>query len=154
MNLLKLLTLGGLSIVVASLSSCFSATNSTENLGGATDYGGAASNGGSSDGGRNLGGVASTAGVASAPQATGGNGGAPSTLCGARFSNACARTEYCSYPSTQPCGATNVDGTCIRRPEGCVGNVMPVCGCDGKSYSNPCEAMHNGVPVKMEGACP
>jgi hypothetical protein len=35
----------------------------------------------------------------------------------------------------------------------CVANVVPVCGCDGKTYSNDCVRMLAGVSMKSDGAC-
>jgi hypothetical protein len=30
----------------------------------------------------------------------------------------------------------------------------PVCGCDGKTYGNPCAAENSGVRTFTKGACP
>lgn len=62
----------------------------------------------------------------------------------------CAPTEYCATPH---CPDGPRDGTCIPRPEGCFTNVDPVCGCDGTTYPNACEAGRAGVVVASDGEC-
>lgn len=37
---------------------------------------------------------------------------------------------------------------------GCTMDCPGVCGCDGKSYCNTCEAYSEGIEVVSQGACP
>lgn len=62
----------------------------------------------------------------------------------------CAKTEYCDF--TTPLSCTG-DGMCKPRPEGCTGLYDPVCGCDGKTYSNGCTAHVAGVDYASKGPC-
>lgn len=62
----------------------------------------------------------------------------------------CAEAEYCEFAA----GACAPPGQCSPRPEVCVQIFDPVCGCDGETYSNACEAAAAGVSVAAEGECP
>jgi hypothetical protein len=57
--------------------------------------------------------------------------------------------HYCAKEEGD-CGGV---GRCSPRPEACLDVWMPVCGCDGKTYSNLCYAAAAGVNVMHEGEC-
>ena len=61
----------------------------------------------------------------------------------------CPGSEYCLF--TRGCGGS---GLCQSRPEACLALWDPVCGCDGRTYGNACEAAVAGVSVLATGACP
>jgi len=44
-------------------------------------------------------------------------------------------------------------GHCEKIPENCDDIDDPVCGCDGISYSNECEARMNGKNIRHRGVC-
>ncbi len=61
----------------------------------------------------------------------------------------CSKTEYCAKVNGD-CSGT---GQCEPRPTLCPLVFKPVCGCDGVTYVNSCEAHHAGVNVLHDGAC-
>lgn len=79
------------------------------------------------------------------------DGGAPSG-CGGFAGLTCGADQFCNYEGTT-CGAADQLGTCETRPEVCTADYNPVCGCDGNTYSNACNANAAGVDVASEGAC-
>lgn len=62
----------------------------------------------------------------------------------------CAAGDFCQKPEGS-CGAT---GNCTPVPQGCIAIYDPVCGCDGVTYGNSCQAAENGINVFATGICP
>jgi hypothetical protein len=71
----------------------------------------------------------------------------PATTCGP--DRPCAEGEFCDFPPGT-CGGA---GVCRLRPEACPDLWRPVCGCDGQTYANSCDANFAGVDVAREGPC-
>lgn len=73
--------------------------------------------------------------------------------CGARLGQTCSADEYCAYEPGAYCGAADATAICKTRPQVCTADYKPVCGCDGKTYSNSCVAASNGTGVIKSGPC-
>ena len=76
-----------------------------------------------------------------------------SVVCGGLRGATCTKGSYCDFPAKASCGMADQTGSCNPTPEFCPAVVMPVCGCDGKTYNNGCEANRAGVSVKSSGDC-
>ena len=86
----------------------------------------------------------------------GGECASSSTTCGGIAGFGCPSGQYCDYavdPTGLACGVADALGECREIPGACPDVVMPVCGCDGTTYGNACEAAAAGISVQHDGAC-
>jgi Kazal-type serine protease inhibitor domain len=74
-------------------------------------------------------------------------------VCGGFVGLQCTDKQWCNFPQAAACGSGDQFGVCRARPEFCPEIVMPVCGCDGKTYGNACKAAREGSDVAYVGGC-
>ena len=73
--------------------------------------------------------------------------------CGSWSGLGCNAGQFCSWAQADICGAADAGGTCAYKPDVCPQVYMPVCACDGTTYSNACMANAAGASVSSTGAC-
>jgi len=72
--------------------------------------------------------------------------------CGGIAGKQCGAGEYCDIGMGN-CGTADASGVCKKKPEVCTEDFKPVCGCDGKTYSNLCHAAAKGASIDHMGKC-
>ena len=62
----------------------------------------------------------------------------------------CGVGLYCGGPT----GSCSGEGSCLQKSLICLTSSPAVCGCDGETYTSPCHANKQDVPIASLGACP
>jgi Pacifastin inhibitor (LCMII)/Kazal-type serine protease inhibitor domain len=65
----------------------------------------------------------------------------------------CDSGLFCQYQPGAVCGSSDFPGECVAIPQVCPYIFDPVCGCDGQTYSNACEAAAQLASILDVGAC-
>jgi len=73
--------------------------------------------------------------------------------CGGDKGLRCDEGYFCDFPENASCGNADRTGKCRRSPSECGEIFAEVCGCDGATYGNECDANVAGTDISHPGAC-
>lgn len=73
-------------------------------------------------------------------------------VCGGILGVPCPEGQFCQFPPGE-CLIADNQGRCRPVPSACPDVYDPVCGCDGKTYGNACEAAMAGAQIDHAGTC-
>ena len=75
-----------------------------------------------------------------------------SRMCGGIGAISCPTDQYCRMPADE-LSHPDPAGVCAPRPQVCTLEYRAVCGADGHTYGNDCDAAAHGVSVRRVGPC-
>lgn len=72
--------------------------------------------------------------------------------CGNIVGMQCEKDLWCEK-QLNSCGTSDTEGVCVKVPKVCNTAILPVCGCNNKTYDNDCERKQAGVQKLKDGPC-